>query len=177
MKIITVCGSLRQGSFNRQLKNLLVAMFPKDAEIVEFDPGTLPLYNQDLEADFPAAAQAMKDQIRSADLILIVTPEYNRSIPGVLKNLLDWTSRPYGDNPWDGKPVAICGASPGRIGTAVAQYHLKHVLNYLNARVMGQPEFYLGDAAEVFDAAGNFKDPKFGEIAAEFVKAALAQAQ
>lgn len=177
MKLITICGSLRTGSFNRQLQKALEALLPSDVQVVELDPGTLPLYNFDLEADFPTVAQAMKDEIRSADAILIVTPEYNRSIPGVLKNLLDWTSRPYGDNPWDKKPVAVTGASTGRVGTAVAQYHLKHVLNYLNAQVMGQPEFYFGHADAAFNADGTFADPKTKEIAEGFVKAMLAHAK
>jgi chromate reductase len=122
-----------------------------------------PLYNQDMEAAFPEEITKLKKQIREADGVIIATPEYNRSIPGALKNMLDWTSRPYGDNPWDGKVVVTMGASPGSIGTALAQYHLKQILLYLNARLSGQPEFYVNNASEKFDKEGNLTDAKTRE--------------
>lgn len=145
---------------------LLRALKGVAGDVVNFeivDITWLPLYNQDFDANYPSDVTALKDKIRSADGIIIATPEHNRSIPAALKNFLDWTSRPYGETTWKGKPVAVMGATPGGVGTAVGQYHLKQILTYLDARVLGQPEFYVGGATEKFDAEGNLTDEKTRE--------------
>lgn len=158
MNILTISGSLRDESFN----SLLLKAFEKNAEDdITFTHATLagiPLYDQDLESDFPEVVTALKTKIRAADGIVIATPEYNRSIPGILKNMIDWTSRPYGDNAWAGKPVYVVGASTGSIGTAVAQTDLRKIMLYLDARVLGQPEFYMGNATEKFSPEGELID-------------------
>ncbi len=144
-KIIAISGSLRKNSYNTTLLNEIKTFVP-DLEIVTI--GDLPLFNEDLEANFPPAATALKQKIEAADAIIFATPEYNRSIPGALKNALDWASRPWGKNSFAGKQVLVIGASMGPIGTAVAQYDLKKVMLYLDAHVIGQPEFYLGTAQD-----------------------------
>jgi chromate reductase len=152
--ILAVSGSLRKESFNSALVRAWQAQAPEGVtvDIISADEvRALPPYDTDLEKSaYPKEASALKDRIRRADGVLIATPEYNRAVPGVLKNLLDWTTRPYGDNPFDAKPVYVVGASSGAIGTALAQYNLKTILLYFNARVMGQPEFYVGMGAEKF---------------------------
>lgn len=154
IKIIGIAGSLRKGSFNRALLQAAQELAPQEVIIDILDIGNLPLFNEDLETDFPDVAQQMKNQIETTDGIIISTPEYNRSVPGVLKNFIDWTSRPHGQNSWTGKPVYVMGASVGSVATAVAQSHLKHTLLYLNTRVLGAPEFYLGKAYEKFNDDG-----------------------
>lgn len=134
------------------------SLAPAGMEITIADIGTLPLFNQDDESAFPSAAQALKDAILAADGIIIATPEYNRSIPGILKNAIDWVSRPYGQNSFAKKPTLIAGVSIGKIGTAVAQSHLRQIMLYLDADVIGQPELYLGPAQELFDAGGSVTD-------------------
>lgn len=156
--LLGISGSLRKGSFNTSLLNALKERLPEGATMEVFDIGTLPLYNQDQDAGMPQAALDLKAKAKAADAIVFVTPEYNRSIPGVLKNAIDWASRPYGDNAWAGKPVFVMGATGGHVGTAVAQYALKQSLLYLDMRVMGQPEFFLGSAQEKFDGEGNLTD-------------------
>lgn len=163
LRIIGFSGSLRKASINSGLLRAVKEQAGEGMEIEIVDIGSLPMYNQDLEAQYPAEIAALKEKIRAADGIIIATPEYNRSIPGALKNLFDWTSRPYGEDAWSGKAVAVVGASLGPIGTALAQYHLKQILNYLNAHVMGQPEFYVGNASDKFDADGNLTDAKTKE--------------
>ena len=158
MNIIGISGSLRAGSYNHGLLEAFKNALPEDVEMEIVSIGALPHFNADLESDFPPEAQALKDTVADADAVIIATPEYNRSIPGVLKNAIDWLSRPYGENSFAGKPVLVVGASPGGIGTALAQYHLKQVLLHLDAHVMGQPEFFVGGAAEKFDANGTLTD-------------------
>jgi chromate reductase len=166
-KLLVISGSLRTGSYNTALARAFTAQAPAGTTIELVDPaevGAFPLFNQDIEQSaFPANVTAMKDRIKAADGVIVVTPEYNRSIPGVLKNFIDWTSRPYGDSAWKGKHVLVGGATGGAIGTALAQYALKQSLLYLDALVIGQPEFYLGGAADKFDAAGNLVDAKTKE--------------
>lgn len=157
-KIIGLIGSLRKGSFNRMLMEATKQLAPQGVMVEIAEIGNLPLFNQDFEANYPKEAQELKDKIRAADSVIIATPEYNRSIPGVLKNALDWTSRPYGQSVWPGKPVAVMGASGGPIGTALAQAHLKQILLYLDANVLGQPEFFLGGAPGKFDKDGKLID-------------------
>lgn len=168
-KFIALSGSLRNGSFNTNLLKAAVELAPEGATIEIFDISTLPFFNQDLEAAFPQGAQALKDAIEGADGVIIATPEYNRSIPAVLKNAIDWASRPWGKNSFAKKPVLILGASVGNIGTAVAQNHLKVIMNYLDTRVVGQPEYYMGTAQDKFDVSGKLTD----EASREHLKKAL----
>ncbi len=167
MNIVAISGSLRKDSFNTALLRAMQKLAPEGMEIKIADIGDLPLYNSDAEAAFPAAAQALKDAIETADGVIIATPEYNRSIPGVLKNAIDWASRPWGKNSFAGKPVITAGVSSGKIGTAVAQSHLRQIMNYLDARVIGQPEIYLGPAQGVFDSEGNITDESVKELLAK----------
>jgi len=148
--ILAISGSLRKESYNTALLHAFAQQAPNGVSIELADIHPLGLYDQDEEAAFPRAAAELKEKIRKADGIIVATPEYNRSIPGVLKNAIDWTSRPYGDNAWEGKPVYVVGASVGNIGTAVAQYELKKILLYLDAAVLGQPEFFCGMAQTKF---------------------------
>jgi chromate reductase len=157
-KIAVFVGSLQENSLNKKLAQNLEKMAPEGTEFVYVDLGSLPLYNQDLEANYPAEAQAAKDIVAAADGVLIATPEYNRSIPGVLKNALDWVSRPWGHNTFDGKPLGIVGATIGPVGTAVAQSDLRHIAGYLNMKLMGQPELYLPTATNKFDENGSIVD-------------------
>jgi chromate reductase len=156
--LLALSGSLRKGSYNTALLRAFKERAPAGVTIEFLEIGNLPLFNQDNESNFPQGATDLKNKIRNADGIIIATPEYNRSIPGVLKNTLDWTSRPYGDSAWNEKPVFVVGAAGGGIAAALAQYHLKQILLYLNAHVPGQPEFYCGNASSKFDAAGNLTD-------------------
>ena len=158
MKFIGIVGSLRSGSVNRKLLMAVASMLPADVSFEVAEIGDLPLYNQDSEADFPAAAKELKEKIRTADAVLIATPEFNRSMPAALKNVTEWTSRPHSDNVWAEKSVMVMGASSGHISTALAQYELKKVLLYLNARLMGQPEVMLALAQDKFDASGALTD-------------------
>lgn len=153
-EIGVVVGSLREGSYNRRLAHALEKLAPEELRFTRLDIAALPLYNQDDDTNQPAAVKSFKNQILSSDALLFVTPEYNRSMPGVLKNAIDHASRPYGQNVWAGKPAGIVGASIGAIGTAVAQQHLRTVLAYLNMQVMGQPEVYLHASDETFDGDG-----------------------
>lgn len=160
--IIAISGSLRAQSFNGSLLKAVKTLAPESLNIEIVDISNIPLYNQDLEKDFPAnfpkAVQDLKDKIMASDGVIFATPEYNRSVPGVLKNVIDWASRPYGKNAFAGKPVLVLGVTVGQIGTAVAQYHLKQILLCLDMHVIGQPEFYLGGATSKFDAEGNLTD-------------------
>ena len=157
-KFIAISGSLRNGSFNTNLLQAAIELAPEGVEIKIMEIGSLPMYNQDLEAAFPQEAQMLKDAIEGADGVIFATPEYNRSIPSVLKNAIDWASRPWGQNSFAKKPILILGASVGPIGTAVAQNHLKTIMNYLDTHVVGQPEFYMGTAQDKFDATGKLTD-------------------
>lgn len=160
MNILALSGSLRADSYNTALLRAFAARVPEGVTMRIVSLGDLPLYNQDLETTFPESAHALKEAVKAADGILIATPEYNRSIPGVLKNALDWTSRPYGDSAWKGKPVYVIGASVGPLSAALAQYDLKKILLYLDAHVLGQPEFYLGNASDKFAPDGSLTDEK-----------------
>ncbi len=156
--ILGIAGSLRRGSYNRAALRAAQGLVPDGVTLEIFDLAGIPLFNQDEEGNPPAAVLELKQRIRAADAILLVTPEYNYSIPGVLKNAIDWASRPYGDNAWDGKPVAVMGASTGRIGTARAQYHLRQVFVFINMYAVNRPEVMIPNAAERFDERGNLKD-------------------
>ncbi len=151
-----VIGSLRQESFNRKLAAALIKLGPPDFTFKELKIGDLPLYNQDDDKTQAPEVLRLKSEIRSCDAVLFVIPEYNRSIPGVLKNALDHASRPYGQNAWAGKAAGVIGSSVGAIGTAVAQQHLRTILAYLDMPTLGQPEVYLQVKDGFFDDAGNF---------------------
>jgi chromate reductase len=150
-----VVGSLRKDSINRKLANALIKLGPPDFSFKELRIGDLPLYNQDDDRSQSAEVQRMKSELRAVDAVMFVTPEYNRSIPGVLKNALDNASRPYGQNAWAGKPAGVIGASIGAISTAVAQLHLRTILAYLDMPTLAQPEAYLQVKDGFFDDAGN----------------------
>ncbi len=153
-RIAVVVGSLRRESFNRALAKAVISLAPEDFTFEFVDIGVLPLYSQDHDAALPAQATAFKQQIESAQGLLFVTPEYNRSIPGVLKNALDWGSRPWGHNSWSGKPGAVLGTSPGAAGTALAQQHLRNVLAYLDVATLNQPEMFVKHDESRLDAQG-----------------------
>jgi chromate reductase len=156
--ILGFAGSLRQGSYNRATLRAARELTPEGSRIDTFEIDDLPGFNQDKEKDPPARVIEMKQRIRAADAILFVTPEYNYSVPGVLKNAIDWASRPYGDSAWDKKPVAIMGASVGSLGTARAQYHLRQIFVFLNMYPVNQPEVMISSAHERFDKEGNLTD-------------------
>jgi chromate reductase len=136
-------GSLSRESINRMLANALIRLAPDDLDFVEIPIGDLPLYNRDLDANYPPPARALEAAIESVDAVLFVTPEYNRDIPGGLKNAIDWASRPWGTNSFARKPSAVIGASPGKIGTAVAQQNLRSILSFCNSPQMNAPEAYI----------------------------------
>jgi chromate reductase, NAD(P)H dehydrogenase (quinone) len=142
-KVGYLIGSLATGSINRKLATALTRLAPAELEFTEILIRDLPLYSYDYDADFPPAARAFKDAVAAVDAVLFVTPEYNRSIPGGLKNAIDWASRPYGQNSFTRKPSAVIGTSPGAIGTAIAQQHLRSVLSFCNSPQMNAPEAYI----------------------------------
>ena len=158
VRILGIAGSLRRQSYNRAALRAAVQLAPQDAQVEVFELDGIPGFNQDEEQNPPAKVAELKQRVRSADAILLVTPEYNYSVPGVLKNAIDWAWRPYGDSAWNGKPVAIMGASIGTFGTARAQYHLRQTFVFLNMFPINQPEVMIGNAAERFDAQGNLTD-------------------
>jgi chromate reductase len=158
IKILGIAGSLRKGSFNRMALKVAQGLVPAGASLDALDLPDLPGFNQDQEKTPPSAVTEMKAKIRAADAILLVTPEYNYSVPGVFKNAIDWCARPYGDSAWKGKPVAIMGASAGVLGTARAQYHLRQTLVFLDMPAVNQPEVMISAAASKFDANGNLTD-------------------
>jgi chromate reductase len=157
-KIAVFVGSLRKHSFNRQLAHALEPLFGGKASFTHVEIGDLPLYNQDFDHDYPEQGKRLKQQVREADAVLFVTPEYNRSLPGVLKNAIDLGSRPYGDSCFAGKPAAVLGISVGTIGTALAQQHLRNVLAYLDMHMLGQPEVFLQHKDGFFDEQGSLGD-------------------
>ncbi|SDB83613.1 chromate reductase [Sanguibacter gelidistatuariae] len=147
-------GSLSRESINRTLSKALIALAPPELSFAEIPIGDLPLYNRDFDADYPPSARALKEAITAADAILFITPEYNRSIPGALKNALDWASRPWGTNSLTHKPAGVIGASSGALGTVLAQQSLRGVLAFCNAPQMTAPEAYIHFTPEVFLADG-----------------------
>ena len=147
-------GSLARASINRKLANALVRLAPAGLELREIPIRDLPLYSYDYDADYPAPARALKDAIAAVDAVLFVTPEYNRSIPGGLKNAIDWASRPWGQNSFARKPSAMIGTSPGKIGTAVGQQHLKSILSFCNSPQMNAVEAYIEFTPDLIDDDG-----------------------
>ena len=169
VRILGIAGSLRDESYNRAALRAATELVPEGATIETFELDGIPGFNQDEEQNPPAKVTELKKRIREAHAILIVTPEYNYSIPGVLKNAIDWASRPYGDSAWNGKPAAIMGASVGAIGTARAQYHLRQMMVFLNMFPINQPEVMIGNASKRFDANGDLAD----DATKEFIRQLL----
>jgi chromate reductase, NAD(P)H dehydrogenase (quinone) len=168
--ILGIAGSLRRASYNRAALRAATQLVPAGVTLDIFALDGIPGFNQDEELHPPAAKiVAFKRRMREADAILIVTPEYNYSVPGVLQNAIDWASSPYGDSAWSGKPVAIMGASVGAIGTARAQYHLRQTFVFLNMFPINQPEVMIGNAAERFDVEGHLTD----ETTKDFIRQLL----
>jgi chromate reductase len=158
MIILGIAGSLRKQSFNRSLLRAAQELAPEGVRLDVFELDGIPPFNQDDEANPPAKVAELKQRVRDADAILLVTPEYNYSVPGVLKNAIDWASRPYGDSAWSGKPVAVMGASVGTLGAARAQYHLRQMFVFLNMYAVNQPEVMLSNAHKHFDQDGKLTD-------------------
>ena len=165
-----IVGSLSSTSINRVLARALVRLAPPDLELVEIPIRDLPLYSPDYDDDYPPAGTALKDALAQVEAVLFVTPEYNRSIPGGLKNAIDWASRPWGQNAFDHMPAAVIGASPGAIGTALAQQSLRGVLSYCNARQMTAPEAYIRFRPEVFGPDGVVADDSTREFLAGYLR-------
>ena len=168
-RVALFVGSLRKDSFNRKLAKAVEKLAPEDFEFAHVRIDGLPLYNQDFDADYPAEATRLKKDIESADAVLFVTPEYNRAIPGVLKNAIDIASRPWGTNSLAGKPAAVLGISVGAIGTALAQQHLRNVLAYLDAPTLGQPEVFMQMKDGLIDDDGNIGNDDTRKFLQDFV--------
>jgi chromate reductase len=169
ISILGFAGSLRKQSFNKAILRVAAETAPAGITVDIFDLEGIPPFNQDRENQPPEAVREFKTRIRAADAILIATPEYNYSLPGVLKNALDWVSRPHGDNALEGKPVAVMGASIGMIGTARAQYHLRQCFVWLNMFPLNKPEVMVPTAQDKVDQQGNIIDLKTKEKIAELV--------
>ena len=176
VKILGIAGSLRKGSYNRAALRAAQKLVPDNARLEIFELDGIPPFNQDLEMQPPQAVSELKNKVRSADAILFVTPEYNYSVSGVLKNAIDWGSRPYGDSAWEGKPAAIMGASIGMMGTVRAQYHLRQMFVFLNMYALNRPEVMIPRAADKFDAQGNLIDNDTRERIRELLSALVAWA-
>lgn len=163
LRVLGVSGSLRKKSFNTGALKAACDLVPDGMSLEIFDLSAIPLYNEDVrEKGYPAPVEAFRQKIKTSDALLIVTPEYNYSIPGVLKNAIDWASRPP-DQPFDGKPIAILGASAGALGTARAQYHLRQCFIFLNGLILNRPEVMIGSAAQKYDDEGRLTDEKTKE--------------
>ena len=168
-KVGFLVGSLARDSINRKLARALIRLAPERLGFTEIPFGDLPLYSYDYDADYPPVARAFKDAIAAVDAVLFVTPEYNRSIPGALKNAIDWASRPYGQNAFTQKPSAVIGTSPGKIGTAVGQQHLRSILSFCNSPQMNAPEAYIQFTQGLVTEDGTVTDPKTEEFLKKFM--------
>ncbi|HET6157553.1 MAG TPA: NADPH-dependent FMN reductase [Dongiaceae bacterium] len=169
-KVAIVNGSLRRDSINKKLALAIIKLAAGKLDMKLVDISELPLFNQDLEADFPAAAKRVKAEIAAADAVLLVTPEHSRSIPAAMKNVIDWVARPYGQGTWVGKPGAIVGTSGGQVGTAIAQDHLRSVALSQGIAVLPRPEVYFIYKEGVFDADHNVTDPTAKQILQGFIE-------
>ena len=169
--VAVIIGSLRKDSINRKMAHVLIDRAPATLELTIVEIGALPLYNQDDDATPDAATVAFRDAMRPADAVLFVTPEYNRSVPGVLKNAIDIGSRPYGHSVWSGKPCAVVSASPGAAGGFGANHHLRQSLVFLDMPTMQQPEAYFGHADKLFDADGKLNNPDTGKFLEKIMQA------
>jgi chromate reductase len=170
-KIAVLVGSLRKESYNLKTAKALKALAPDTLLLEILNIGNLPFYNEDLEASTPNEWKVFREQLVAFDGVLFVTPEYNRSVPGVLKNAIDVGSRPYGKSVWDGKPGAIVSVSPGSIGAFGANHHLRQSLVFINVPAMPQPEAYIGGAAKLFDESGNLTNESTREFLKKFMQA------
>jgi len=170
LKVLGFAGSLRAGSYNRALLRGAANLLPQDMTLEIFEIEDIPAFNQDLEGDIPKKVKEFKSKIREANAILIATPEYNYSVPGVLKNAIDWASRPYSDNPFDGKPVAIMSASVGMLGGSRAQYHLRQIFVFLNMYPVNGPEVIVPFAQDKFDATGKLIDDNTKKFLAQLLR-------
>jgi chromate reductase, NAD(P)H dehydrogenase (quinone) len=175
VKILGIAGSLRKGSYNRALLKAAQQILPTGATLEILELHGIPVFSEDDEKQPPAKVTDMKARIRAADAILFATPEYNYSIPGGLKNAIDWASRPYGDSAWMGKPAAVIGASLGRMGSARAQYHLRQVCVYLQVEVLTGPEVMVGNASDYFDEQGNLTHETSQKTLRELLEALVAR--
>ena len=175
--ILGIAGSLRRASYNRAALRAATKLVPEGAVLEIFELDGIPLFNQDYENPPPAPVADFKAAIKAADAILIATPEYNFSVPGVLKNAIDWGSRPWGANSWDGKLVALMGASPGMLGTARSQYHLRQIFVNLNVHTLNRPEVLIPNAHEKFDAAGKLTDERSRESIRKLIAALVERAR
>ncbi|HEY7006706.1 MAG TPA: NAD(P)H-dependent oxidoreductase [Sphingomicrobium sp.] len=169
--VAVVVGSLRKESFTRKMAKALAALAPPSLALEIVEIGQLPLYNQDDEASPPASFTAFRTRIRKADAVLFATPEYNRSVPGCLKNAIDVGSRPYGQSAWNGKPGGVVSVSPGAIGAFGANQHLRQSLVFLDIPVLQQPEAYVGNAAKLFDASGALIDDSVRDFLKKYIEA------
>jgi chromate reductase len=169
-KVSYFVGSLSSASINRVLSKALIRLAPADLEFTEIPIGNLPLYSPDFDADYPPEAVALKEAIAASDAVLFVTPEYNRSIPGALKNAIDWASRPWGQNSFHHMPAAVIGASIGQIGTAVGQQSLRAVLSFCNARQMTAPEAYIHFTPGLFADDGEVSDESTAAFLGDFMQ-------
>ena len=163
-------GSLSSTSINRVLSRALIRLAPEDMSFTEVPIGNLPLYSPDFDSGYPPEPKALKEAIAGSDAVLFITPEYNRSIPGALKNAIDWASRPWGKNSFDHMPAAVIGASPGQIGTAVAQQSLRGVLGFCNARQMTAPEAYITFRPGLFTDDGEVTDQSTATFLSDFMR-------
>jgi chromate reductase len=170
VKILGIAGSLRKASYNRAALRAAQQLCPNDAKIEIFELDGIPSFNQDEEKNPPQKIVDLKSRIRAADAILIATPEYNYGLPGVLKNAIDWASRPYGDNAWSGKPVAILSAALSMGGGVRAQYQLRQSFVFLNMDAVVQPEVAIGNASQRYDDQGNLTDETSKKLIAQLVK-------
>ena len=168
-KVAVIVGSLSKASLNRKMAHALMAVAPASLELSFVEIGDLPLYTPDFEADPPAAVPAFRERIAQSDALLFVTPEYNRSIPGVLKNAIDVGSRPYGKSVWGGKPAAVVSVSPGTIGGFGANQHLRQTFVFLDIQPMQQPEAYIGGGAKLFDERGALVNDSTREFITKFM--------
>jgi chromate reductase len=170
-RVAVLVGSLRRESLNRKLAHALIALAPPALQPAIVEIGALPLYDADHEGDPPAAVREFKQAVAAADAALFVTPEYNRSVPGVLKNAIDHASRPYGQSAWAGKPAAVITLSPGALGGFGANHHLRQSLVFLDMPTMQQPEAYLGNGAKLFAGDGTIAVPATREFLTDFMTA------
>jgi len=166
-----IVGSLSTESINRRLARALIRLAPTNLDFVEIPIRDLPLYNRDFDTDFPPAGRALKDAIAGVDAVLFVTPEYNRGVPGCLKNAIDWASRPYGANSFADKPSAVIGASPGKIGTAIAQQSVRSALSFCNSPVMGAPEAYIQFTPDLINEVGEVTTKSTEQFLRDYMEA------
>jgi chromate reductase len=169
--VVALVGSLRRESFTRKLVRAIGADSPPSLRIEIVEIGALPLYDQDLEESPPAEWRSFRERVKRADAVLFATPEYNRSVPGGLKNAIDVGSRPYGQSVWAKKPAAIISASPGAVGAFGANHHLRQSLVFLDMPILQQPEAYIGGVDKLFDASGAFTNPATKQFCAQFLRA------